>query len=541
MNCPAGQRLAAGFLGPPRMRRLKIRKGCDVLPTRSQLALRNLVTSLMLQTLLFISGMLLPHFFLLVYGSTVNGMVTSVSNIISYMALVEAGITSSAAVALYRPLLQQDTEARNRALSAAASFYTRSGLIYALLLTVMVAVYPVLVESQLDSSLTRWMIVVLAAGNLFNYLLIGKYRVLATADQKLYICNLYRCLEVIGTMTVTLLLIRIRANAALVKAAGAFFGIGSGLLVVLYVRRHYAGLDFRRPFAKDTLSQRWSALAHQVAGVVTGSIGTVLVTAFTGARSLVETSIYGVYELVAWGLRSIITTFANGIVSGFGQLFAMDDQRLIRRAASNFEYLYQLIAFVCYGCMGYLILPFVALYTAGADVDYVRPAVGLLFTAVGFLQSIRQPGIVLINAAGHFRQTRRRAVIEAAIVALLSLALVRPLGMIGVLLGSLAGAVYRTADVLIYVERHLVPGMLTTTLLRLLRGLAAAGVGLWLVSLTGLSAAGSWFNWFGTAVVTALLLGLTVGGAAFLTEPDEMKQLFGRLKEVLHRRKSGRS
>ena len=46
---------------------------------------------------------------------------------------------------------------------------------------------------------------------------------------------------------------------------------------------------------------------------------------------------------------------------------------------------------------------------------------------------------------------------------------------------------------------------------------------------------------FGTAVVTALLLGLTVGGAAFLTEPDEMKQLFGRLKEVLHRRKSGRS
>ena len=131
--------------------------------------------------------------------------------------------------------------------------------------------------------------------------------------------------------------------------------------------------------------------------------------------------------------------------------------------------------------------------------------------------------------------------IEAAIVALLSLALVRPLGMIGVLLGSLAGVVYRTADVLIYVERHLVPGMLMTTLLRLLRGLAAAGVGLWLVSLTGLSAAGSWFNWFGTAVVTALLLGLTVGGAAFLTEPDEMKQLFGRLKEVLHRRKSGRS
>ena len=151
---------------------------------RSKSALKNILANLILQITAAISGLILPRFFIIAYGSTMNGMIVSVTQFISYMALVEAGVSAASIVGLYKPLADNNIVEINRILSATKRFYYRSGIFYIVLLVILVAVYPLLVKNQLDEGLTRFMVIILASSNIVDYFFLGKYKVLLMANQK---------------------------------------------------------------------------------------------------------------------------------------------------------------------------------------------------------------------------------------------------------------------------------------------------------------------------------------------------------------------
>ena len=101
--------------------------------------------------------------------------------------------------------------------------------------------------------------------------------------------------------------------------------------------------------------------------------------------------------------------------------------------------------------MGVLILPFVGVYTINlTDVQYVRPVLGILFTLIVFMQNVRIPGLTIICAAGHYKETRYQAILEAVINITVSLGLVWKFGMAGVLLGTVCSYGYRSFEIVFY-------------------------------------------------------------------------------------------
>ena len=68
---------------------------------RTKQAMKNVATSFLLQIVLALSGIIVPKFFIEVFGSSVNGLVSSINQFITYMSLVEAGIGAAGTVALY--------------------------------------------------------------------------------------------------------------------------------------------------------------------------------------------------------------------------------------------------------------------------------------------------------------------------------------------------------------------------------------------------------------------------------------------------------
>ena len=67
---------------------------------------------------------------LTVYGSEINGLVTSISQFIGYFSLVEAGLASAAVYSLYKPLAEKDTKGINAILSASRHFYNQAVYIF---------------------------------------------------------------------------------------------------------------------------------------------------------------------------------------------------------------------------------------------------------------------------------------------------------------------------------------------------------------------------------------------------------------------------
>ena len=71
-------------------------------------------------------------------------------------------------------------------------------------------------------------------------------------------------------------------------------------------------------------------------------------------------------------------------------------------------------------------MPFIKIYTAGIeDANYIRPWLAILFVIVGVANTIRIPANTLVNAAGHFRETKNRAIMEALINLVVSLVFVQ--------------------------------------------------------------------------------------------------------------------
>ena len=191
--------------------------------------------SLVLQVVLAVSGVLIPRFFIELYGSPVNGLVQSITQFISYMSLVEAGIGAAGTVALYKPIADNNQPKINSIVSAAKSFYYRSGMIFFGLVAALVVFYPYAVKNEIgDVSFIRTMIVILSLNGIVDYFYLGKYRVLLNADQKGYIISFA---QIIGTVIMTVVCILLMKSDF---AAGRNFSLTSRQDLIDQGRNRYA-------------------------------------------------------------------------------------------------------------------------------------------------------------------------------------------------------------------------------------------------------------------------------------------------------------
>ena len=79
-----------------------------------------------------------------------------------------------------------------------------------------------------------------------------------------------------------------------------------------------------------------------------------------------------------------------------------------------YEILYDIIITIFYSCTLLLIVPFVSVYTQNInDTNYIRPLFGTLLVISEFIWAIRLPYSTITLAAGHFKETKVGAWIEA--------------------------------------------------------------------------------------------------------------------------------
>ena len=112
------------------------------------------------------------------------------------------------------------------------------------------------------------------------------------------------------------------------------------------------------------------------------------------------------------------------------------------------------VGYYMFTVIGVLTLPFMKLYTSGmTDYNYINLWLPLLFVSVQFLSIARFAANNLVNIAGHFKKTQNRAILEAVINIVLSVAFAFKFGIYGILFGTIAALIYRTNDFLIYSNR----------------------------------------------------------------------------------------
>lgn len=420
---------------------------------RFEASVKNTVSSFTTQLVAMLIGLILPRLYLSFFGSEVNGLVSSITQFITYFTLVEAGLASATTSTLYLPLAEKNRERVNAILSAAKKFYFNIGYIFSSLVLCLAIIYPLVVKTDTLSNFeVGLLVVVLGFNGAFDFFTLSRYRALLTADQKYYIVANASTITSIVNLALVFISIKLFCNIVFVRTVALTTFILRSLILNIYVRRNYKYVDYSVVPDNKALRKRWDAMILQLLGLAQNSMPVVMLTFFSNLKVV---SVYSIYNMVAASILSILASITNGFTASFGDMLAKKETETLQKTYMQYELLFFMLMIWAYSCMNILYISFVKIYTVGVtDENYLQPLVAVLFVLNGIVYSFKTPAGTLIGSAGVFKETKPATIIQTAIAIGLSLLLTPFQGIVGVLIALIVSNIYRDIDLVVFMSKN---------------------------------------------------------------------------------------
>lgn len=414
-----------------------------------------MVFSIFARGVTLLAGLIVQRYILLAFGSSLNGLTSSITQIMSYLVLLEAGLGSASIQALYHPLQLNDWDEVSSIFSATSKTYRKIAAIFVALLIGVSILIPLAVENQVDYLVAGMLTLITGGSYVASYIFGGKYKALLTADNKIYILYILDSLSTILSCILRVIALQNGSGIIFVQAINLFCVFVKNISYILYVRLKYNNIDYFHSPNYYAIRKRWNVLIHQIAGIIVNHTDILILTIFSDLKLV---SLYSVYNMVFGQLSTLIqSTFAQAPQATFGKAFNSGD-KIFYKLYKSYETLFTILLFVISTIALVMILPFISIYTKGVtDINYISNILPIMFTCILMMNQIRTPAIITINVSGDFKETQYGAIIEAVINASVSLALYffTNLGLYGLLIGTIASYAYRSLDVLIYVYKKI--------------------------------------------------------------------------------------
>lgn len=415
---------------------------------------KNAISSLALQLATIAQGLILPKLILGAFGSEVNGLVSSITQFLSFISLLEGGLGAVVLAELYGPIEKKNDDKIQGILGACQSFFSKLTLVF-LIYTILVAFfYPRYIDTGLSKGAVSVLVLILSMTTVAQYLFSITYRLLLQAEQKLYIVNYVSAVTILINTISAAVIIFVFPSIHVVKLCSGIIYMIQPMVYKAFVEKKFLKENIRKKKQHYILKNRWSGFAQNLAHFVNMNTDVALITLF---MPLQYVSVYSVHLLVINALRGIVTSVGNSYQSALGKYIAMGDSAQLKQKFRKFEEGFWLTGMVLFFCCALLINPFIQIYTTGiTDAEYYQPIFSFVIVIANMIYVIREPYRLLVLAGGKFKETNFGAFAEAIINLGMSLLLITKFGLIGVAIGTLVAIVFRLIYLVWYLHKDII-------------------------------------------------------------------------------------
>lgn len=500
---------------------------------RSKKAIINIITSLFLQIILVICGLIVPRTIILNYGSDVNGLVSSITQFLAYITLLEAGVAPVVKSILYKPIAQKNKLEIEKILKAAEKFFRTISYIFIVYILVLSFIYPQIVSGQFATGYTISLLLIMAISKFAEYYFGMVYRIYLQAEQKAYITSMIQIITTILNTVIIVILVKLNFSIQFVQLASAVVFVLRPIIQNLYVKKKY-NINLKNVEDNYNIKNKWDGLAQHIASVINTNTDVIILTMFCNT---VEVSVYTVYLLVMNGIKNLIQAFTGGIDAALGDMLAKGEKVILNNSFKIYELFYFTIITIVFTVTLLMILPFVKVYTIGiTDANYYRPIFACLLVISQFAWAIRLPYSTLTLAAGHFKETKKGAWIEAGVNLVLSVILVIKFGLVGVVIGTLVAMIIRTIEFMYHTSKYILERSGLVNLKRIILLLIQVVLVIFIINnVFDLDTIYSYSSWVIYAIYITLITSTIIGISNILVYRKEAKGIFVILKNTLHK------
>ncbi len=416
---------------------------------RKKEVFKNAIFGLLNQIFIIARGFIIPRLIISTYGSNVNGLVSSITNFLAFITLLDGGFNVVIKSLLYKPIVNKDKKQIESILYSSNRFFRRIAGIFIIYIVLLLIIYPQ-ITGDFNCKFIDLLIIVISISTFFEYYFGISYRIFLEASGKSYLISIINSLVTIISTIVITFLVKYNYDIIIVKLFGSIIFIIKPILLNVYARKKYK-LCINSNYKEYVIQNKWDGLAQHIAWVIYCNTDVAVLTLFS---TLFNVSIYSVYSLVCVSLRSIVNAITSGIDSTFGNIIASGKKELLEKGFDIYEIIYFSIITILFSCAIILIIPFVKVYTLGInDTNYINSSFGIIIILSEYIIAIRRPYRALIHAKGHFKETRIGAWIECIINITLSVVLVFKYGLVGIAIGTLAASLVRTIEFIYHANK----------------------------------------------------------------------------------------
>ena len=430
--------------------------------------LKNIFASALPQIMNIITNLVLPSMIIMRFGSEINGLISSIKVITSYVSIIGAGIATATTQKLYEPVAKKDMNTVKGMINASNKMFNKFGFMYCIIVLIVAIVYPLFLETNIEYITIVLLMLVMSISGASEFFAVGRCRSLLYADQKTYVCTTVQALSIFISLLLAIFMLKFKMNIVVVQFAISLVYVFRAIFLIGYIKKNYPDLSNYKKTKpiNSVVEKRKDAMIHQLSGlVVSGSQATIL----TATLGLESASVYAVYNIVFSGLQSICSNLITAVTPFLGREYALNNRKRLIKMYDFIEFMFFNIVALIYSVTMLMIVPFVTIYTYNADINYIYPTFAIIFVYASAFYILKMPSNALINISGHFKETRWRAILEAILTLVLSLIFTKKIGIDGIVLGTGIALGWRCIDTILYTNKKILIYKNKKTFFRLIR------------------------------------------------------------------------
>ena len=388
-------------------------------------------------------GFLQKTIFIRTLGMSYTGISGLFTDILTILSLAELGISSAIAYSLYKPIAENDYKRIAQLMNFFKKAYTLIAVTIFTLGLCLVPVIQYIVKDVPDITESIQLIFVLYIANTaVTYLLVYKNTLLVAAQKQYIVSNIQMIFTVISIVVQCVILLIFR-DFMLYLVLQIVFSLLQNITINLVATKKYPQL---KEFSREKISKEdrkrlfkdiKALMLYKIANVITTGTDSTIISSALGTS---QVGILGNYRTIQGYATSIIAQFYNSINPSLGNLAAVEGKERQYRIFKKLDFGTFWLTCFCATAFWTLFNPFIYIWL-GSEEWLLSSITVVVFVMDFFLSNVLHSVGAFRIANGLFVQTKYLALTRAIINLIISIALVKPLGILGVLLGTVLSCV----------------------------------------------------------------------------------------------------
>lgn len=396
----------------------------------------NAVANIVALIMMFIPNFIIRKIFLDTLGSEMLGLTSLYTNMISWLSIFDMGIGTAIVFSLYKPFANNDYEAIKSYINFYGKFYRKIGLgilVSSLLISPFIRYF---INDNINYNIASIGFILYAINTFLSYMFSHRLCILNVA-QEAYKITLGTSFSRIIIFIIQVIMLKIYPSFLLYIIIQIIINLIYFIIINNYISRRYKWINGKskelHKTEKESLRKNIKALfMHKIGSLVLTSTDNIVISKFIDLTTL---AMYTNYQIVIDALQSVVNSIMNGMTASIGNLIAEE----------SVDKIYEVHKKVFF--MNFWLTSFIVISLFNTLDQFIVLWVGKKFLIDKFSFSIVLMNVFLLAmrgsveqfkmASGKYYQDRYAAIIEALINLIVSLILVRKIGLAGVFIGTL--------------------------------------------------------------------------------------------------------